>query len=55
MHLYSILECVNSLEGYVFKDEGSLVPEEISKINQYNVSVIESLIEKELGNAICFD
>lgn len=51
MHLYSILECVNSLEGYVFKDEGSLVPEEISKINQYNVSVIESLIEKELGNA----
>ena len=50
MHIYSILDCVNSLDGYVFKDETCVILEEKTNINKYNVSVVEKLVDKEIGN-----
>ena len=50
MHIYSILDCVNSLDGYVFKDETCVILEEKTNINKYNVATAEKLVEKELGN-----
>lgn len=50
MHIYSILDCVNSLEGYIFKDETCIILEERTNVNKYNVATIEKLIEKEIGD-----
>ncbi len=50
MHIYSILDCVNSLDGYVFKDETCVILEEKTNINKYNVALVEKLVDKEIGN-----
>ena len=50
MHIYSILDCVNSLDGYIFKDETCIILEEKTNINKYNVETVEKLIEKEIGD-----
>ena len=50
MHIYSILDCVNSLDGYIFKDETCIILEEKTNVNKYNVATVEKLIEKEIGD-----
>lgn len=50
MHIYSILDCVNSLDGYIFKDETCIILEEKTNVNKYNVETVEKLIEKEIGD-----
>lgn len=54
MHIYSILDFVDSLEGYVLKDENTIVLEEETNINKYNVLLVEDLISKEIEDDFIF-
>ena len=50
LKLYSIMDYVNSLPNYIFKNENAITLLEKSNINKYNVELVENLILKAMGS-----
>lgn len=50
LNLYSIMDYVDSLSNYIFKNEHSICLLEKSNLNKYNVEMVESLISKAMGS-----
>ncbi len=50
MHIYSILECIDSFDDYIMKDEKGFILTELTNVNKYNIELVENIVLKELGD-----
>lgn len=50
LHMYSIIEFVDGLENFVFKNNESIVKIEKTNLNKYNVEIVEGIITKIMGD-----